>query len=117
MITAHCELLPESYLLLLMPGPPAAPGQGLAQGLRCAGRSRRPAVWVDCGLLTALPAEDVRLLWACHRRLHAAGRKLVVAHASTAVRQHLLAGRPGAGLRFAATLCDAAWYTGRRPVA
>ena len=26
MITAHCELLPESYLLLLVPGPTAALG-------------------------------------------------------------------------------------------
>lgn len=117
MITAHCELLPESYLLLLMPGLPAAPGQGLDQGLRRACRSGRPAVWVDCGLLAALAPEAVRLLWACHHRLHAAGRKLVVAHAAAAVLQHLLAEQPGAGLRFAPTLCDAAWHTGRRLVA
>jgi len=77
MIIYH-ELLPEAYVLGLAPGPSAAFELALAQQLRRAERSGKTAVWVDCRLLTSLPAGAVRLLHACHHRLHQRGAQLVL---------------------------------------
>jgi anti-anti-sigma regulatory factor len=68
MIVYH-ELLPQAYVLGLAPGPATTLELALAQQLRCAERSGKTAVWVDCRLLTSLSARAVRLLHACHHRL------------------------------------------------
>lgn len=75
MIVYH-ELLPQAYVLGLAPCP--AFELVLAQQLRRAERSGKTAVWVDCRLLTNLPAGAVRLLHACHHRLRRRGAQLVL---------------------------------------
>lgn len=111
------ELLPESYLLLLTPGPVMAPELALAQGLHSASRSGRAAVWIDCELVHDLSVEAVRMLWDYHFRLQEQNIQLVVVHASDVVKQELIDWQPEPSLCFVPTLFDAAWQTGVRQVA
>ena len=117
MTTVLQESLPESYLLLLTPGPASAPELALAQGLHSASHSGKAAVWIDCELVHDLSAEAVRMLWDYHFRLQEQNVKLVVVHASDEVKQGLLNWQLGSGLCFVPTLFDAAWQTGVRQVA
>ncbi|MBF9236524.1 hypothetical protein I2I05_03860 [Hymenobacter sp. BT683] len=117
MTTVYHELLPDSYLLLLTPGKPADPEYALDYSLRCACRSGRPAVWVDCELVDALSTEAARTLLDYHDKLLAQHKQLVVVHASDEVKQRLLNWRYSPGICFAPTLFDAAWQSGLRMVA
>lgn len=117
MTTVFQESLPESYLLLLTPGPAATPEDALEHGLLNACRSGKAAVWIDCELVHGLSAEAVRMVWEYNFRLQEQNMKLVVVHASDEVKQVLLDRRPGAKLCFVPTLFDAAWQTGVRQVA
>lgn len=114
MTTVYQETLPESYLLLLTPGPATAPEEALEQGLRSACHSGKAAVWIDCELVHGLSAEAIGMLWDYHYRLEEQNMKLVVVHASEEVRQELLNSRLGPSLCFAPTLLDAAWQSGAR---
>ncbi|WP_157781177.1 hypothetical protein [Hymenobacter sedentarius] len=117
MTTVYHELLPESYLLLLTPGPPKDPESALDFSLGCAYRSGKPAVWVDCELVNALSTESTRALWSYHRKLQEEHKQLVVVHASDELKQNLLHWQTGPNLCFAPTLIDAAWHSGLRLVA
>ncbi|SFQ51487.1 hypothetical protein [Hymenobacter arizonensis] len=118
MTTVYHELLPESYLLLLTPGSPNAPEYALDYSLKCACRSGKPSVWVDCELLgDFLSAEAARTLWDFHHMLQGQHRQLVVVHASDGVKQALLKWRLTPSICFASTLIDAAWQSGLRLVA
>ena len=118
MTSVHHELLPESYLLLLLtPKASRIYGQSLKQGLRVASRSGKAAVWVDCELVHALSNEAVRVLWKYHRRLQALHIKLVLVHASEEVQRGLLDWELGPTMCFAPTLFDAAWHTRQRVAA
>ena len=117
MTTVYHESLPESYLLLLIPKASHEYGKSLKQGLRLASRSGKAAVWVDCELVQALSDEAVRVLWKYHHRLEELRIKLVVVHASEAVRQGLLNWELGPAMCFAPTLFDAAWHTRQRAAA
>lgn len=111
------ESLPESYLLLLTPGPAATPELALEHGLHSAYRSGKAAVWIDCELVHGLSAEAVRVLWDYNFRLQEQNMKLVVVHACDEVKQELLNSQVGPGLCFVPTLMDAAWQSGVRQVA
>ena len=117
MTTVYHEMLPESYLLLLTPGVPNAPEYALDFSLKCACRSGKAAVWVDCELVDAISTEAARTLWDYHRRLQQEHKQLVVVHASDEIKQGLLNWRLGFGICFAPTLIDAAWQSGLRLVA
>ena len=117
MTIVYQETLPESYLLLLTPGPAAAPEDALEQGLRSACHSGKAAVWVDCELVHDLSTEAVRILWEYHYRLQERNMKLVVVHACDEVKEELLSSQPGRSLCFVPTLMDAAWQTGMQQVA
>ena len=82
MIVYH-ELMPQAYVLGLAPSP--AFELALARQLHCAERSGKAAVWVDCRLLTSLSAGAVRLLHACHHRLHLRQAQLVLCRVSGAL--------------------------------
>ena len=117
MTIVYQETLPESYLLLLTPGPAAAPEDALEQGLCTAFLSGKVAVWVDCELVHDLSNEAVRILWDYHYRLPAQNMKLVVVHACDEVKEELLNSPMGLSLCFAPTLMDAAWQSGLQQVA
>jgi len=117
MTTVYHELLPESYLLRLAPGPANEPELALEHSLRCAGRSGKPAVWVDCELLPDLPGEAVRVLRHYQHRLANRHVQLVLVHVSDAVKQHLLNQDADPGLCCVPSLPDAAGPGGGRLVA
>ena len=117
MTIVYQETLPESYLLLLTPGPVAAPEDALEQGLRSACRSGKAAVWVDCELVHDLSNEAVCMLWDYHYRLQEQNMMLVVVHACDEVKKELLNPRLELSLCFVPTLMDAAWQSGLQQVA
>lgn len=117
MTTVFHELLPESYLLLLTPGKPTGPEFALDFSLKCACRSGKTVVWVDCELVPALSAEAARTLCDYHHKLQEEHKLLVVIHACDKVKQELLNWRLDPDLCFAPTLIDAAWQSGQRLVA
>jgi anti-anti-sigma regulatory factor len=117
MTTVYQETLPESYLLLLTPGPATTSEAPLQYGLDCASHSGKPAVWVDCELVHDLSAEAVQILWYYHQLLREQNMKLVVVHACDAVKEELLSLHQGSSLCFAPTLLDAAWQSTLRQVA
>ncbi|GAA4502177.1 hypothetical protein GCM10023172_25170 [Hymenobacter ginsengisoli] len=79
MLIAYYELLPQAYLLVPAHDPTTSE-LPLAWQLRCAMRSGKRAVWVDCRLLHTLSATAIRLLHACHRRLQRQQAQLVLCH-------------------------------------
>lgn len=107
MITVFHELLPESYLIILAPGPESDSEAPLATHLRRAARSGKQEVWVDCSLLTALSQEAAQLLWAAHHALQGQFAHLVLVHMSDQVKQQLLAQEQGPRPRIVPTLLDA----------
>lgn len=107
MTTVFHELLPESYLLRLLPGPANEPERALKHTLRRACRSGKPAVWVDCEQVADLPQEALDLLSSCHRQLRQQRMQLVLVHASEALRQHLLRQQRGSGLCFVPSIGEA----------
>ncbi|OGX87081.1 hypothetical protein [Hymenobacter glacialis] len=114
MTTVFHETLPESYLLLLTPGSPTGPQFSLDFSLRCACRSGKTAVWVDCGLLLVLSPEAARTLCDYYLKLQEEHKQLVVVHASDDVKQALLSWQLAPSLCFAPTLIDAAWHSSQR---
>lgn len=118
MTIVYQETLPESFLLLLTPGPAStAPEDALEQGLCSAYQSGKAAVWVDCELVHDLSSEAVRMLWDYHYRLQEQNIKLVVVHACDEVKKELLNSRLELSLCFVPTLMDAAWQSGLQQVA
>lgn len=108
MTTVFHELLPESYLIILAPGADDSSEAALAHHLRCAERSGRSEVWVDCSLLSELPAKDAHLLWDTHHHLQEQHAHLVLVHVADAVKKSLLAQHLGPTPRIVPTLLDAA---------
>lgn len=102
------ELLPESYLLILAPGRVGEPESVLARWLRRAQRSGKSSVWVDCGMLSSLSAEAVRLLWSSHLQLQEKHAQLVLVHVPERVRRELLEQELGPAPCMVPTLLDAA---------
>lgn len=108
MTTVFHELLPDSYLVILAPGPAGPSEVALAHRLRRAGRSGKPEVWVDCGMLTELSGEAARLLWDAHYQLQEQFARLVLVHVAEPVKRVLLAQHLGPTPRMVPTLLDAA---------
>lgn len=108
MVICH-ELLPTSCLLVLAPTTSTAENT-LEAHLAQACRSGKPAVWVDCRLLTTLSSTAVWLLWACQQRLHRRHGRLVLCQVPNAIQcilQQVLAGTKNP-LHLVPTLDDAA---------
>ena len=103
MMIVYKELLPQAYLLVLAYDPTTS-DLALARQLACALRSGKPAVWVDCRLLTTFSATAIRLLHACHRSLQQRQAQLVLCR----VPEHLARLPALAGLRLAPTYQEAA---------
>lgn len=108
MTTIYHELLPESYLIILAPGPVGGLESALAYQLKCAQRSGKAAVWVDCGMLDSLSAEAAGLLWGLHHCLRAQRAELVLVHVPDLVRKVLLDQEVGPAPCIVPTLLDAA---------
>ncbi len=102
------ELLPDSYLITLAPGSADGSEAALAYRLRCAERSSKPEVWVDCRLLAELSDEAACLLWDAHYQLQEQFARLVLVHVAEPVRKTLLAQHLGPTPRMVPTLLDAA---------
>lgn len=102
------EQLPESYLLVLGPGTAGEPEEALAHWLNCARTSGKPAVWVDCGMLSSLSDEAAALLLASHYQLQQVHSHLVLVHVPQRVAKELLERAPGAVPCIVPTLLDAA---------
>ncbi|MBO2012675.1 hypothetical protein [Hymenobacter negativus] len=117
MTVVYHELLPESYLLILAPGREGGPETGLAHWLKCAQRSGKPAVWVDCGMLKSLSSEAIRLLWNSHYQLQEKHAQLVLVHVPERVRKELLEQELGPAPCIVPTLLDAARQTNWREIA
>ncbi|WP_046243430.1 hypothetical protein [Hymenobacter terrenus] len=111
MTVVYHELLPESYLLILAPGQAGEPEVALAHWLHCAQRSGKPAVWVDCGMLSSLSEEAARLLWASHYRLQQKHAQLVLVHVPDRLKRELLDHAQGPAPCIVPTLLDAAEQT------
>ena len=114
MTTVYHEVLPCSYLLLLLPGPffDDDTEHALQQGLQCASRSGKAAVWVDCELVAGFSPVALRTLENYHRQLQAQCIKLVLVHASDELKQAFVDTGASSDLCFAIDLCDAAWQSG-----
>jgi hypothetical protein len=97
MLTVFRESLPESYLLVVASRPHAGDPHALERALHRAGRSGKPAVWLDCGLLAPrdVTRETCLLLRAYHEAFARMGIRLTVAHAPADLQQGLSA--PGDG--------------------
>lgn len=108
MTTVFHELLPDSYLIILAPGPDGPSEVAMAHQLRCAERSGKPEVWVDCSMLTELSDEAARLLWDAHYQLQEQFARLVLVHVAEPVKKVLLAQHLGPTPRIVPTLLDAA---------
>ena len=108
MTTVFHELLPESYLIILAPGPDVPAEPALGQVLRSAERSGLPEVWVDCSLLREMSGEAARLIWDAHYALQERFARLVLVHVAEPVKKVLLAQRLGPLPRIVPTLLDAA---------
>lgn len=111
MITVFHEVLPDSYLIILAPGPDGPPEAALAYRLGCAGRSGNSEVWVDCSMLAELSGEAARLLWDAHYQLQKRFARLVLVHVAEPVKKVLLAQHLGPTPRIVPTLLDAARQT------
>lgn len=108
MTTVFHEVLPDSYLIILAPGPAGPAEEALAYRLGCAGRSGKPEVWVDCSMLAELSGEAARLLWDAHYQLQERFARLVLVHVAEPVKKVLLAQHLGPTPRIVPTLLDAA---------
>ncbi|MCI1189093.1 hypothetical protein MON38_16840 [Hymenobacter sp. DH14] len=108
MTTVFHELLPDSYLIILAPGSDEHSEAALAHRLRCAERSGKPEVWVDCSMLEELSNEAARLLWDSHYQLQEQFARLVLVHVAEPVKKVLLAQHLGPTPRIVPTLLDAA---------
>ncbi|WP_210521998.1 hypothetical protein [Hymenobacter terricola] len=111
MTVVYHELLPDSYLLILAPGRPGGPEAALAHWLKCAQRSGKSAVWVDCGMLSSLSDEAAHLLWASHMQLREQHAQLVLVHVPERVQRELLGQELGPAPCIVPTLLDAARQT------
>jgi anti-anti-sigma regulatory factor len=110
------EILPESYLLILvdnLESDPAAESV-LHQALRRAGHSGKTSVWLDCTNVNYLPGQIAPLLARYARRLGRRGVSLILCHLSDAMRQQLLARTPDLSPRILPTLLDAQRYCQQR---
>ena len=108
MLNVFHELLPESYLIILAPGPDGDSEAALAYRLRRAVRSGKKEVWVDCSLVSTISEEVAGLIWAAHHALQEQFARLVLVHLSDQALQQLLARELGPRPRIVATLLDAA---------
>ncbi|QDA61562.1 STAS domain-containing protein [Hymenobacter jejuensis] len=81
--------LPESYLLILNPDSTANGFAILARALYRASRSGKPAVCVDCSLLTEMPDDAIELLLSYHYHFSSKGLNLVLCHVCPAIRKLL----------------------------
>mgnify|MGYP004543801717 CR=1 FL=1 len=108
MMDVYHEQLPNSYLLIARSIDQQGPEQTLERALFRASQSGKPAVWLDCSLLTDLSAEALEVLLAYQVVLHRHGQALVLSHVSPAVRTRLLSHRDGASLPLRPSLLDAA---------
>ena len=99
MLTVLRDPLPECYLLVVASRPRAADPHALERALHRAGRSGKPAVWLDCGLLAPpdVTQDLCLLLRAYHEAFARMGLRFAVAHASAELREGLAAtGDPNA---------------------
>ena len=108
MTTIYCELLPDSYLIVLAPARQGEPETALAHQLKCAQQSGKAAVWVDCGMLSSLSDEAAQLLWGLHHCLQAQRAELVLVHVPERVRKVVLNQEAGPAPCMVPTLLDAA---------
>ena len=108
MTTIYHELLPESYLIILAPARDGESEAALEHQLKCAERSGKSAVWVDCGMLHSLSAEAARLLWGLHHYLQEQRAELVLVHVPEPVKTVLLNQEAGPAPCIVPTLLDAA---------
>ncbi|MCC3154982.1 hypothetical protein Q3A66_17555 [Hymenobacter sp. BT770] len=109
MLTVYCDQLPKSYLLILASERQATDPRALARALHRAGRSGKTSVWVDCSLLALADAtpDTGLLLRTYHEAFAAQGIEMVVAHASTELRQCLVGSRSKPGPALVDSLVDA----------
>ncbi len=89
MLIIHHEVLSDAYLLVVAPDPATTSELELAQHLSAAAQSGKPAVWVDCRLLTTVSPTAARLLAACHYRLQQRGAELVLGRVSAQLARTL----------------------------
>jgi hypothetical protein len=89
MLVIHHEALAEGYLLVLAPDPANPSVLELADYLRRACHSGKPAIWVDCRLLDTVSTVAAQLLWACHCRLRKRRIQLVLCRVSERLEQSL----------------------------
>ena len=108
MTVVYHEILADSYLLILAPGQQGEREGALAHWLHCAQRSGKPAVWVDCGMLSSLSDEAAGLLWSSHYQLQQNHAQLVLVHVPERVKQKLLSRELGPAPCMVHNLLDAA---------
>lgn len=108
MTTVFHELLPDSYLIILAPGSADVSEEALAHRLRCAERSGKAEVWVDCSMLSELSNEAAHLLWDTHYHLQERFARLVLVHVAEPVKKCLSASNLGPMPSMMPTLLDAA---------
>lgn len=110
------EILPESYLLILVDEvPPTTDSRkALSQALSRAARSGKASIWLDCSNLHQLPGQAPELLHHYCAKLRRRGISLLLCHLSEAVGRELLAQQPGISAFMVPTLLDAQQYCRQR---
>ncbi|SHI68252.1 hypothetical protein SAMN02745146_1376 [Hymenobacter daecheongensis DSM 21074] len=110
------EILPESYLLILVDdvAPATDADQALLHALSRASRSGKVSIWVDCSYLQHVPGHAAELLARFGRKMNRKGISLVLCHLSEAVRRELVAQDPALAPLIVPTLLDAQQYCRQR---
>lgn len=102
------EVLPNSYLVILVESTPAATDTGLLRNaLRRAVRSGKGQIWLDCSGLSMLPSDMLSLLTRYASRLRRRHTSLVVCHPPATPAGTSLEQTSDSALLVADTLLDA----------
>ncbi|MBC6992402.1 hypothetical protein [Hymenobacter sp. BT491] len=104
------DVLPDSYLLVLVPDKRANHAEEIRRALHGASLSGKKCVWVDCSLVEMLPDEVCEVLLTYFDTFQELNITMVLCHANEAVRQYMQENGSGFSPPIVPSLLDAALY-------
>lgn len=110
MMNVYREILPDSYLLILIDAQPTSEVAALQRALQRAQGSGKTSVWVDCSELHHPSSPVIELLSEFHRRLGHQHIQLVVCHLESHAQQVIQQLPTDAQPLILETLLDASLY-------
>ncbi|MBC8084950.1 MAG: hypothetical protein H7Z21_17270 [Hymenobacter sp.] len=110
MMNVYREILPDSYLLILIDTHQTTEAETLERALQRAGGSGKANIWVDCSELHHPSKAIIQLLGEFHVRLHHRHIQLVLCHLEDEARDAVQQLPPASQPLVLATLLDASLY-------